>query len=71
MILTRINKIINGNHTHSISLIITRLPHSPKKAEIPNGDTLIGVYGKKYRVLSNGDNKAIPNPPEVKASKIP
>ena len=47
------------------------MPHSLKNAAIPMGDTLIGVYGKKYLVLSKGDKSAMPNPPDVNASKIP
>lgn len=60
-----------GSHTHNNSLIITLKPQLEKKGLIPIGATSIGVHGKKYLVLSNGDNKAIPNPPLVNASRIP
>ncbi len=32
---------------------------------------MIGLHGKKYLVLSKGDSRAIPDPPLVKASRIP
>ncbi len=38
---------------------------------IPSGETTIGVQGEKCRVLSNGENKAIPKPPFVRVSSIP
>ena len=66
-----IEKINNGSHIYIISDIITRNPQSLMNALRPMGDTLIGVHGEKYRVLSNGDNRAMPNPPSVKASRMP
>jgi len=47
------------------------ITHLEKKASIPIGETIIGLHGKKYLPLSNGDNRAIPKPPFVNASRIP
>ena len=60
-----------GNHIHKSSLLITNKPHGLKNPLIPIGETMIGVHGKKYLALSKGDNKAIPNPPLVNASRTP
>jgi len=60
-----------GSQIHKSSLLITTKPHLLKKPLIPIGETIIGVHGKKYLELSKGDNKAIPNPPFVKASRTP
>ena len=60
-----------GNHTHKNSLFKTNQPLLLKNAPMLMGDTAIGVQGKKYRSLLKGENKAIPRPPLVKASKIP
>ena len=61
----------NGTQIQIISLNKTAAPQELKNEPIPIGETGMGRYGKKYLVLSNGDNKAIPSPPFVKASKIP
>ena len=61
----------DGSHIHWSSLLMTARPHLLKKALTPIGETTIGVQGKKCLVLSNGLNKAIPNPPLVNASKTP
>ena len=60
-----------GSQTHKSSLLITIKPHLLKKGPMPIGETTIGVHGKKYLVFSKGDNKAIPKPPLVKASRTP
>ena len=60
-----------GSHTHWSSLLMTAKPHLLKKALTPIGETSMGVHGKKNLVLSNGLNKAIPNPPLVNASSNP
>jgi len=49
------NNIPSGIHTQNISLLITRSPHSPKKADMPIGDTFIGLNEKKMRSLEKGD----------------
>jgi hypothetical protein len=59
----------DDNHTHSSSLINTRAPQSEKKLAILIGDTSMGLQGKKYRSLLNGENRATPNPPFVSISK--
>ncbi len=61
----------DGSQIHKSSLFMTMNPNLLKKALIPMGDTMIGFQGKKYLVLSNGDNRAIPWPPFVRASRIP
>jgi len=60
-----------GSHTHKSSLLITAKPHLLKKDPTPIGETMIGLHGEKYLVLSKGNNRAIPKPPLVKASRIP
>lgn len=60
-----------GSQIHKSSFLITIKPLLLKKALMPIGETFIGVQGKKYLVLSKGDNKAIPKPPLVKASRTP
>ena len=60
-----------GIQIHTISADKTAAPQPLKNDPIPIGETGIGRYGKKYLVLSNGANKAIPNPPFVNASNIP
>jgi len=60
-----------GSQIYRGSLLITSKPHLLKKPLIPIGDTIIGVHGKKYLVLSKGDSRAIPRPPFVKASRMP
>lgn len=42
-----------------------------KKNLILIGETMIGVHGKKYLVVSKGASKGIPRPPLVKASRMP
>ena len=60
-----------GSHTHKNSLFKTNQPRLLKNAPMLMGDTAIGVQGKKYRSLLKGENKAIPRPPLVKASRTP
>jgi hypothetical protein len=60
-----------GNQTHNSSLINTVNPRWLNNALILNGETSIGVQGKKYLLLEMGDSKAIPLPPLVKASNRP
>jgi len=60
-----------GSQTHKSSLLITIKPHLLKKGPTLIGETIIGLHGEKYLVLSKGANKAIPKPPFVKASRIP
>jgi hypothetical protein len=60
-----------GRHIHKSSFFITVYPHWLKNALIPMGETVIGVHGKKYRLLLKGDSKAIPRPPLVNASRMP
>ncbi|MDI6889746.1 MAG: hypothetical protein QMC83_02235 [Thermodesulfovibrionales bacterium] len=60
-----------GSQIHKNSLLITIKPHLLKKPLIPIGETIIGVQGKKYLLLSKGKSKGIPRPPFVKASRIP
>ena len=67
--MTTINN--EGSHIHKSSLFITMKPHLLKKAKILMGETMIGLQGKKYLVSSKGDNRAIPKPPLVKASRMP
>lgn len=61
----------DGNQIHINSLLITMNPQLLTNALMPIGETIIGDQGKKYLVLSKGDNKAMPKPPFVKASSIP
>jgi len=35
------------------------------------GETWIGVQGRKYRLEENGEKKATPRPPFVRASRMP
>ena len=35
------------------------------------GETLMGLHGKKYLVLSKGESNAMPRPPLVRASRMP
>src|SRR6266404_6149875 len=51
-----------------ISLAITAAPRPLKNRPKPIGDTWIGLHGRKYRVVSNGEKKATPKPPLVIAS---
>jgi len=60
-----------GNQIHQNSLLITIKPQLPMKAAMPIGETMMGLHGKKYLPLSKGDNKAMPRPPLVKASRTP
>ena len=60
-----------GTQIHKSSLIKTIIPLRPINAWILNGDTSMGVQGKKYLLLLKGDNIAIPWPPLVKASSRP
>jgi len=60
-----------GSQIQKSSLLSTDKPHVLRKPQIPTGETIMGVQGKKYLALSKGDNKAIPNPPFVKASRTP
>src|SRR5205823_9601327 len=54
-----------------ISLNITAAPRPLKNGPTPIGETLMGRHGKKYRVVSNGEKNATPNPPLVIASSTP
>src|SRR2546429_8930891 len=54
-----------------ISLIITAAPRPLKNPPTPIGETLIGRHGRKYRIVSNGEKNATPNPPSVMASSTP
>jgi len=63
--------IIAGIQRKMASFIMTFKPQLEKKDFIPIGETPIGVTGKKYLVLSNGEKRAIPRPPFVRASRIP
>src|SRR6266513_1933871 len=54
-----------------ISLIITAAPRPLKNPPTPIGETWIGRRGRKYRVVSNGEKNATPNPPSVMASSTP
>src|SRR5437762_13316238 len=54
-----------------ISLTITTAPRPLKNLPTPIGDTWIGLHGKKYRVVSNGEKKATPKPPLVTPSSAP
>ena len=58
-----------GNQIHNTSLLITIKPHLLKKDFISIGEAIIGLHGELNLVLSNGDNKATPRPPFVKASR--
>lgn len=60
-----------GTQIQSISFLRTRKPHLLKNALTPSGETIMGVQGKNTRRLSKGEKSAIPNPPSVKASRIP
>lgn len=51
------------------SLLRTSNPLSEKNRDAPIGDTAIGLQGKKYLALSQGEKKATPKPPLVNASK--
>ena len=53
------------------SLSNTAKPFPLKNRESDIGETTIGRHGKKYRVLSHGENNATPRPPLVIASKKP
>ncbi len=61
---------VPGIPMYMSSLRITRFPLSLKKLPIPIGETLIGLQSKKWRVSSQGEKKATPNPPVVIASRI-
>jgi len=61
----------DGNQTHASSLRRTLRPRSLRTALTLNGDTRIGLTGKKYRTLSNGARNATPSPPSVNASRNP
>lgn len=60
-----------GIQIHRNSTFRTVKPRWLKKAPRPRGETSMGVQGKKYLWLENGDNRAIPRPPLVIASKSP
>jgi hypothetical protein len=60
-----------GSHTHRSSLLITAKPHRLKNEATPTGETTMGRHGKKYLVISKGDNKATPKSPFMKASRRP
>ena len=62
---------IQGIQIQSISLLRISKPRPLIKALRLNGDTSIGVTGKKYRSVIKGERRAMPNPPLVKASRIP
>ena len=65
------SKIIrHGRPTHSSSLKITSNPHIEKNRFIPIGETSMGLYPKKYLVLSKGIKNPTPFPPFVSASNI-
>lgn len=65
-------RIVNtGIHTYIISLVSALNPLLLMNAFRPIGETFSGVHGKKYLVVSNGDNKAMPRPPSVIASRMP
>lgn len=53
------------------SLRKTAPPHSVKKRVTEMGETSSGLHSKKYRVVSNGEKNAMPNPPLVMASRTP
>src|SRR4051794_7673576 len=59
--------IIDGSHTHLISLKITVSPRCEKKPK-PMGETSMGLKEKKYLSLLNGANRPTPRPPFVIAS---
>ena len=59
--------MIDGTHTHFISLHMTVTPRCEKKRK-PMGETSMGRKEKKYRSLLNGAKKPTPNPPFVIAS---
>jgi len=60
-----------GRHRYRNSYTITLKPQPDRMFLMESGETGIGVHGKKYRVLSKGDKRAIPYPPFVNASRIP
>src|SRR5258708_445682 len=60
-----------GIQIHRSSLCSTATPRSLKKRVTEIGETAIGRHGRKYRVLSNGEKNATPNPPLVIASRNP
>ncbi|MGD9207444.1 MAG: hypothetical protein PVH39_03120, partial [Syntrophobacterales bacterium] len=63
--------IYDGSHIHNNSLLRVMSPHLLINPVIPMGETRIGRQGKKYLVSSNGDRRAMPRPPLVKASRMP
>ncbi len=71
MILARTVIMKEGSQIHNSSLLKTDQPHLLKKALTLIGETLMGVQGKKNRLFLKGDSKAIPNPPSVRASRMP
>jgi len=60
-----------GSHIQINSFFMTARPHLLKKNLTLIGETMIGVHGKKYLVVSKGASKGIPRPPFVKASRMP
>ena len=69
IIATTMAALKKGSHIHLNSESNTTTPRPLKKLFKANGDTLIGRQGKKYLVLSSGQNQATPRPPLVMASK--
>jgi hypothetical protein len=60
--------IINdGSHIQTSSLLRVISPHLLKNLVIPIGETRIGLHGKRYLVLSNGDRRAKEMRPEIHA----
>jgi hypothetical protein len=58
-----------GSHTQRSSLLIAAKLHVRKKTLIRIME--IGCQGKKYRVVSKGDNRATPMLPFERASRSP
>jgi hypothetical protein len=63
--------IAEGIHIQISSFRITLIPHALKKDLTSMGETLIGLHGKKYLLLSKGESNAMPRPPLVRASRMP
>ena len=62
---------VSGSHIRMISLISAAFAEAENSLPIPIGETLNGLHGKKYLVVSNGENNAIPSPPSVNMSSTP
>ncbi len=60
-----------GSQIHTSSFLKTDHPRELKKDMILIGETWMGVQGKKYRFDENGEKKATPRPPFVRASRRP